>query len=120
MAGTMKFSTTLKEIPVEIDGKNYILRELDGIGFTKWQEAVGGKAEADGKGNIKITDINIKDPTLTLLQLCLYDDKNMLVPLSVLKTWPQKTVLKSLFELAQDLSGLKTESNKTLDDEAKN
>jgi hypothetical protein len=120
MTDSLSFTTTLKEKEVQIDGKTYTIKELDGIGFSKWQEQIGGKASLGADGKIQVTDLNIKDPTLALLQLCLYGEDGKLVPVSVMAKWPQKTVLKSLFEIAQELSGLNDKSAKSQDAEAKN
>jgi hypothetical protein len=112
------FETTLKELPVTIDSKSYVLRELDGILKGKYLNTMGSRIELGPTGQIK----RFKDYSgleTTLLELCLYDDENNLVKTTVMREWPS-TLLTRLFEAAQELSALDEESKKKLEDEAKN
>ena len=112
------FETTTKEVPVTIDGKPYVLRELNGQGTSEWRKSTGGDVSfVDGKATI--TNIRMEDPEVRLLSLCLYNEKNELVTYGVIKTWPQ-TVLSGLYDAAQELSGLNEEAKKKQKAEAKN
>ena len=112
------FETTVKEVPVTIDGKSYMLRELNGQGTSEWRKSTGGDVSfVDGKATI--TNIRMEDPEVRLLSLCLYNEKNELVTYGVIKMWPQ-TVLSGLYNAAQELSGLNEEARNKLKAEAKN
>ena len=118
------FETTLKEVPVTVDGKSYILRELDGRQKGKYLNKMGGRIVLNSKGEVS----SFKDYAgleSTLLSLCLYGEDGKLVPPSIMDGtpdttgWPS-TVLGKLFDAAQDLSGLNEESRKKQEAEAKN
>lgn len=112
------FETTLKECPVTIDGESYLLRELDGNTKGMYLKKMSTKVVLGPDGEIKsFTDYGGLETTL--LGMCLYDPKDELVPVDVMQTWPS-TALTSLFDLAQELSGLTEKSKKKLEDEAKN
>ena len=118
------FQTTLKEVSVTIDDKEYVMRELDGRQKGKYLNKMGGRIVLNNKGEVS----SFKDYAgleSTLLSLCLYDSENKLVPATVMdgtekeQGWPS-TVLNSLFNAAQDLSGLNEEARKKQEAEAKN
>jgi len=118
------FETTLKEVPVTIDSKSYILRELDGRQKGKYLNKMGGRIVLDKEGNIKA----FKDYAgleSTLLSLCIYDSDNKLVEALVMdgtedkRGWPS-SMLGELFDAAQELSGLNEEARKKQKAEAKN
>lgn len=112
------FKTSLKEISVEIDGKDYALKELDGVQRGKYLNKMGSRIKLGPDGKISsFTDYSGLESTL--LERCLYDSDNKLVPASVIETWPS-SVLTSLFNVAQDLSGLNEEARKRQEAEAKN
>lgn len=120
----MVFQTTLKEIPVVIDGKNYILRELDGRQKGKYLNQMGSRIVLNDQGKVA----SFKDYSgleSTLLEVCLYDENGKLVPAIVMngteekKGWPS-TVLGKLFDAAQELSGLNEEGRKKQEQDAKN
>ena len=112
------FETTLKEVPVTVDGKSYILRELDGRQKGKYLNKMGSRIVLNNKGEVS----SFKDYAgleSTLLELCFYDEENKLVPSAVMDTWPS-TILTTLFDEAQILSGLNEEARKKQEAEAKN
>lgn len=113
------FTTTLKEVLVEIDEKSYTLRELDGLGLTQWRVSRGGEVSVNERGKPVITNVNIDDPEISLLSLCLYGPENTLVPKTVIQKWPSST-LEKLYDAAQELSGLNVAAKKRLEEEAKN
>ena len=114
----LKFQTTLKEVPVEIDGMNYVIRELNGLLLSAYRKGAGGDVTlVDGKATI--SNLNIQDPELRLLSCCIYDEKGILVPKNVINSWPA-TVLDGLYDAASKLSGLDKESREKQEAEAKN
>jgi len=112
------FKTELKEVSVEIDGKDYVLKELDGAGQSQWRKASGGQISVvDNKPTV--TGLNFDDIELRLLSICLYDTDGKLVPKSVMSKWNANT-LSALFDAAQELSGLNKLGKEKLEAEAKN
>ena len=112
------FETTLKEVSVTIDGVVYTMRELDGRQKGKYLNKMGGRIVLNNKGEVS----SFKDYAgleSTLLELCIYDNANELVPAKVMEGWPS-TMLTQLFNAAQDLSGLNEEGRKKQEAEAKN
>lgn len=116
---TPSFETTRREQPVRVDGKDYVIRELDGQGLTKWRKMDGSTITVQEDGTASMTGINIKDPEVELLSLCLFDDQGRVVPRTLIQTWPSRA-LQGLFKIAQDVSGLSKESRKKVEQEAKN
>ena len=118
MSNELTFETTLKEVPVTIDGVAYVMRELDGRQKGKYLNKMGGRIVLNNKGEVS----SFKDYAgleSTLLELCVYDSDNKLVPASVMDLWPS-TMLTKLFNAAQELSGLNEEGRKKQEAEAKN
>jgi hypothetical protein len=112
------FKTTLKEVPISIDGKSFVLRELDGRQKGKYLNKMGGRIVLNNKGEVS----SFKDYAgleSTLLEQCLYDEDEKLVPASMMEGWPS-TMLTMLFDQAQILSGLNEEARKKQEAEAKN
>ena len=112
------FVTTLKEVPVEIDGKSHILRELDGHQKGKYLNAMGGRITLNSKGEVA----SFKDYSgleSVLLSKCLYGEDGVLVATTVMDGWPS-TMLSKLYNTAQELSGLTEESREGQEAEAKN
>ena len=112
------FETTLKEVPVTIDNVVYTMRELDGRQKGKYLNKMGGRIVLNDEGKVRA----FKDYAgleSTLLELCLYDNDDKLVPSNIMEVWPS-TVLGKLFDAAQELSGLDEESRKKQKAEAKN
>lgn len=116
--GELAFVTTLKELAVTIDGKPYLLKELDGKGQSQWRNSLGGDYGIDEDEKAFIKNINLEDPELCLLSLCLYDTEGHLVPRSVMEKWPS-TILRKLYDAAQELSGLNIKGRKRQEDQAK-
>jgi hypothetical protein len=112
------FKTTLKEVPISIDGKSFVLRELDGRQKGKYLNKMGGRIVLNNKGEVS----SFKDYAgleSILLEQCLYDEDEKLVPASMMEGWPS-TMLTMLFDQAQILSGLNEEARKKQEAEAKN
>lgn len=102
-----------KEIPVDLDGKNYKLKELTGKQRDSFFNELGKRMKfVDGKasGMSSYEGLHSK-----LLSLCLYDESNVLVKESEIQEFPASVSTK-LFNAAQELSGL----NEKSEDELKN
>lgn len=99
----MKFSTQKVEEPVEIDGKQYVLREANESAKVKWQDFLIGKATmVDGK---PASMGSISGASAVLVSECLFvwpeeagpytaGSKRKLpnVPLSTINDWPARVV----------------------------
>ena len=86
----LRFETTLKEVPVTIDSKSYVLRELDGRQKGKYLNKMGGRIVLNSKGEVS----SFKDYAgleSTLLSLCLYGEDSKLVPPSIMDGTPDTT-----------------------------
>lgn len=124
MADKLEFETTLKEIEVVIDGKPYILRELDGHQKGRYLNSMKDRIKLNAKGEVQsFSDYSGLESAL--LSKCLYDENGVLVQASIMngnekqKGWPS-TMLTALFNTAQTLSGLTEEARKQQEAEAKN
>jgi len=124
MVDKLTFKTTLKEIPVEIDGKSCVLRELDGHQKGTYLNSMRKRIKLNSKGDIE-SFVDYSGLESTLLSRCLYDEDGKLIPASVMdgaegrNGWPS-SMLSALFTAAQELSALTEESRKEQEAEAKN
>lgn len=115
--GKKQFELTLKTEEVVLGVKPYTIKELDGIQKGKYLNSMGSRVILNDQAKV----VGFKDYgglESSLLCLCLYDGE-ILVDKKTIESWPS-TVLTSLFEIAQELSGLNEDSKKKLEDEAKN
>ena len=96
------------EIPVKIDGKDYVLREADGAAATSYRNQLlaSMKLGPDGKPS-SIHGLASVEPML--VSRCLFDEKNKSVPLKVVEGWPSR-VQKTLFAKAKEISMLQEEA----------
>lgn len=110
----LKFTLTLKTIPVEIDGRKYTLKELTG----KQRDAYLTKNSAKMKFvKGKPAGLTTFDGVQTdLLTECLFDEKNQLVTAAEMANWPAH-VQEQLFTEARKLSNLRQEKQAEEDDE---
>lgn len=104
------FSTVLKKEAVEIDGKEYTIREIMGVQRNQYLNQVRKKVDItygeDGK-----PVVNQKDFTgegIDILSLCLYDQNGTMVLPNVIEKWPA-SVIQELAKIAVTLSGLNKE-----------
>jgi len=116
---TLVITTKLKEIPVMIDGESYRIREMTGAELSNWRKMDGSSVTVDEEGRATITGLNMKDPEVELLSLCLWTEDGKRVSAQTIRMW-STTALQSLYKIAQDLNGLTKESRKKLEAEAKN
>lgn len=111
----LEIDIDVEERPVKVkrkDGteKNYVLRELTGRQRGQYLNGMNSRLQVSQDG--KVT--GIKDfigMEASLLNKCLYNDENKLVTDNELQELPAR-VLRKLFEAAQVLSGLNTDSAK--------
>jgi len=104
----LKFTLKLKEVPVDIvdiDGqeKVYILQELTGAQRDIFLNEMGERLKYTGGKAQGLT--NYEGLQAGLVSLCLFDDKKEPVKKEVIQSYPA-SVLSSLFDAAQELSGL--------------
>lgn len=109
MSDAMNFDDpTLREVPVKIGDKRFVLREASGDAACKWRNSIlkatklvdGKPASMDG----------LADGEPYLVSLCLFElnaDGLELrpVPLHVVRSWPAR-VQKALFERVKSMSDL--------------
>jgi len=114
----LEFKLTLKEVPVILDGKNHVLRELNGSQKGKYLNKMSKQITLNEKGKIS----GFKDLAgleTALLSLCLYDEKDVLVPIEILESFPS-SVLGKLQEAASELNGLNEKGQEIIEAEVKN
>lgn len=98
-----------KEIPYEIGGKQYVLREASGGAATRYKDAQIQSAKLNsrtGKAE-KLTGLAETEPLL--ISLCLFEQrgegKEILCPLGTIKSWPNR-IQRELFEEVKRISDL--------------
>ncbi len=96
-------SATLREVPITIGEKKYILREADGDAATAWRNAKSEAITLSSKGKpIGAKGIANSDPVL--LSRCLFDCENNRIPLKEILSWPdkiQKTLVERLLQISE-------------------
>jgi hypothetical protein len=113
----LSFTTTIKTLPVEIDGKTYTLKELNGTQRDSYLTDNAGRQKWV-KGEIAgIKDLD--QMQAKLIHLSLFDTTGKQVPLETIQSWPASTV-SGLFDAARDLSKLGKEKEPSEEDKAKN
>lgn len=116
---TLEVKTTLKEIPVTIDGILYRIREMTGSELSTWRNLDSGSISVDEDGRATISGLSMRDPEVELLSACLYDEQGSRVPPATIRKW-SATALQTLYREAQKLNGLTRESRQKLETDAKN
>jgi len=102
------FSTNRQEVPIVIDEKKYILRELTSEDKDKYLTSMGGKMLFNKEGDVtSITDYT--DLHANLVALTLFDENGVLVSLDAIHKYPSRMVT-ALYEKAQEISGLGKEA----------
>lgn len=101
----LSFSLKLKEEPVEIDGTQFILRELTGAQRDTYLSLQAGRAERHPETGKIIGVKNFDGINTKLVSMSLRGPDGKSVPEATIKDWPS-TVVEALFEAAQELSGL--------------
>lgn len=102
-------SLAVVELPVKINGEEFVLREISGGNHVKYKEAQFKcrHYSADGK---TVTYIGLSELEPLLVHLCLfYKNSDKHVEQDKIGSWPAR-VQKKLFEKAREISLLKEES----------
>lgn len=100
----VKYDLTLKELPVEIGGQQYTLKELDGVMRDAYLTDMASRMGQDKQG--RPTGLkNFNGLQAALLGRCLYNSEDKLVDKNTINRWPA-SVVAGLFEQAQELSAL--------------
>lgn len=102
------FTLERKTQPVEIDGEQYVLRELNGQERDKYLNGLGARLVTVGD-NQSIKNFDGLQASLLNLSLkkCAGDELQPVL-VSTIQNWPA-SVQKALFDVAQKLSGLDKE-----------
>jgi hypothetical protein len=98
-------SIALREVPVRVGTKQYVLREANGEARRRYHNALMKGARLDAEGR-PASFGDMADAELVLLQGCLCDASGRQLPMQTLASWPGR-VLQPLFEKAQEISELK-------------
>lgn len=105
MAETLDFNDlSLVEIPVNIDGASYVLREASEDAARQYQNAITRCTQLqDGK----VSGISgpLADTQSMLVSLCLFSADGKRVPETKVRQWPARVVSR-LFDKAKDISEL--------------
>jgi hypothetical protein len=106
-------SIDLQEVPVQIAGKNYTLREANGEAARRYRNALlrSAKLGPDGK---PVSLDGMADAEMVLVNECLIDKSGRKTPIQVLGSWPA-SVIKKLFNKAYAMSDLKEGEEDTVD-----
>lgn len=103
---SLKFSLKLKEVPVDLDGASYFLRELTGANRAAFLERAATAQKKASSDSVDYKEASSLE--LYLVSLSLYDSAGALVPTDKLGTWPG-SVIDSLSTAATELSALGTD-----------
>jgi hypothetical protein len=103
----------LQEVPVQIAGKNYTLREANGEAARRYRNALlrSAKLGPDGK---PVSLDGMADAEMILVNECLIDKSGRKTPIQVLGSWPAN-VIKKLFNKAYAMSDLKEGEEDTIE-----
>lgn len=111
-----EFSEHQQDVPVRIDGKDFVLREMSDDAFTKW----GVETDRLRLRNKRDKKELMKEFRVLLIDYCLFDAGGSKVARDVIRSWG--TSLKNkLFTRCQQLNGLtetvREEEEKNSDEE---
>jgi len=121
-------SLSLAQRPVKIEGKDYILLELNGLERDAYLTFVAKNSTTDEDGNASVTSFNGMQAQLLNRSLFPSDEEGSVsivesgdkerIPIPTLQTWPA-SVLQALFEASQALSKLDMKDDDDDDDKDK-
>jgi hypothetical protein len=106
-------SIDLQEVPVQIAGKNYTLREANGEAARRYRNALlrSAKLGPDGK---PVSLDGMADAEMILVNECLIDKSGRKTPIQVLGSW-KAGIIKKLFNKAYAMSDLKEGEEDTIE-----
>jgi len=95
----------LKEVPVKVDGVEYLLREANGGAVITYRNKLHFEMSKRDQGTV--TDkTGIADLEPLLVSLCLVDAENKkFVPQATIRGWPNR-IQKALYNKAREISGM--------------
>lgn len=93
----------LIEVPVQIGDAKYTLREINGSGARQYQNEILENTELEDGKVVRIRNMAGLDALLA--SLTLFDDKDQLVPISLILTWPPR-VISTIAERSREISEL--------------
>jgi hypothetical protein len=103
----------LQEVPVQIAGKHYTLREASGEAARRYRNALLRAAKLGPDGKPKSID-GMADAEMILVNECLVDKSGRKTPIQVLGSWPAG-VIKRLFNKAYEISDLREGEEDTVE-----
>lgn len=118
-------SLELVEVPVKIAGQDYVLTEASAEETRMWRannlQAIQMRDKGKGKDRESTSTFTpqIADSHVLLVSLCLsklVDGKKHRVAMDEIRKWPNK-LIETLFDRAQEISGLKDEDSEDEDSE---
>jgi hypothetical protein len=103
----------LQEVPVQIAGKHYTLREANGEAARRYRNALlrSAKLGPDGK---PVSLDGMADAEMILVNECLIDKSGRKTPIQVLGSWPA-SVVKRLFNKVYSISDLREGEEDTIE-----
>ena len=106
----LNFSIKLKQVPVKLDDKQYFVKELTGEQRDIYDQQFDLQMEmVDGIAKPKVGENFKRMSSSEFLALCLYNDKDELVPIGTIAKFPNRVVEK-LVAKGRELSSLTEES----------
>lgn len=99
-----KRTTKLKESVCEIDGEDFVNREMDGETRDRYMDSQANRVKLNAKGEV-IGPASAKDHMVDLLLKTMYNSKNQPVPMLTLRKWPA-SLQSELYEEALDMNAL--------------
>lgn len=97
----MKFDLSFVEIPIDISGTKYTLREASSDIASKYRKFIMDQKKSDGDGYKS----GLADAEPLLVSMCLFDSEGKGVSVDTIKKWPER-IQKALFFKARDMSSL--------------
>lgn len=91
------------EVPVHIQGTDYVLRETSGEAAVKYNDARLACNEYQEGKLVRVHGLADLEPLL--VSLCLFTHDGVTVPKSVIINWPAR-VQKALYDKAREISGM--------------
>ena len=112
MPEKLQFDLNFEEIPVDLSGTRYILREINGTQRDEYMtKSVKRVKYKDGKPSGLTSMAGLES---SLLSMCLFGPDGEAVEESEIKKWPSKAV-HGLFKAAQKLNGMEDDEKQMED-----
>lgn len=92
------------EVEVTISGRKYLLKEMSGDVWVKYQSAQLRAASLDENGKV-VGLVNLSELEPYVISLCLTDGDGSNVPEVTVRGW-KSSVMRKLFDTIKEISGL--------------